>query len=93
MTYGGATYGGAALGSSSVTPTLTGTVTEGGTAVSGATVWALRGDTDEFVGATTTDANGQYRLEGVPTGQQILVAVQYESGGQKFSRAKSIQFE
>jgi hypothetical protein len=92
MTYGGSTYGGASLGSSSVTPTLTGTVTKDGTAVSGANVWAVRGDTLEFVGSTTTDANGEYEIDGPPTNTQILVGVQYDDGGTKFGRAKSIQF-
>jgi hypothetical protein len=92
MTYGGATYGGASLGSSSVTTELTGTVTQDGSAVSGANVWAVRGDTLEFVGATTTDANGQYSFSGVPNNTQILVGVQYDDGGSKFGRAKSIQF-
>lgn len=93
MTYGGATYGNAALGSTSVTPTLSGTVTQDGSAVSGANVWAVRGDTLERVGATTTDANGEYSLPTTaPNGTQILVAVQYDDGTTKFGRAKSINF-
>lgn len=92
MTYGGSTYGESSLGSSSVTTSLTGTVTQDGTAVSGANVWAVLGDTLEFAGSTTTDANGQYSFSGVPNNTQILVAVQYDDGITKFGRAKSVQF-
>jgi hypothetical protein len=93
MTYGGTTLGGSSLGSTSSGGfELTGTVTKDGGAVDGATVWATRGDTLEFVGATTTDANGNYSFQLPTDGYQVLVAVQYDDGTTKFGRAKSIQF-
>jgi hypothetical protein len=92
MTLGTTTYGGASAGSTSTTSTLTGTITQDGTGVSGARVWAVCGDTLEFVGATTTDSNGDYLLTELPNNVQILVGVQFDDGTQKFGRAKSIQY-
>lgn len=66
---------------------ISGTVTLGGTAVSGAKVYILDTTNDDLEATTTTDSNGNFGVD-VPGNQEYHVAVQYDDGSTKYN-AKS----
>jgi len=69
---------------------VTGTVTLNGSPVEGAVVYAFNNTQDTFVGSTTTDVNGRYAFPGVEfNGDEILVAVDHDTGTGRFGDEKS----
>jgi len=69
---------------------VTGTVTLDGSPVEGAVVYAFNNTQDTFVGSTTTDVDGRYAFPGVEfNGDEILVAVDHDTGTERFGDEKS----
>lgn len=63
---------------------ISGTVTNAGTPIQGATVYVVDSTNGDLEGSATTDSNGDYSLT-VGTGLVIDVVVQYDDGSDTFN--------
>jgi hypothetical protein len=70
---------------------LTGQVTLNGSPVQGAVVYAFDNTDKAFVGNTTTDSNGNYKI--IPSkpvaGNEVLIGVDHDTGSGRFGEEKS----
>ncbi len=60
---------------------ISGTVTQGGSAVEGAKVYAIDATNGAYIGSDTTDASGDYSVGGCTPGSYHHVAAEWNDGG------------